>query len=67
MFKPLLQTMVSNLSKDEHSKIMGVQFSVNSVGMVGESLFTGGILIYPKLTLMIAAIIVYIILCNYCI
>jgi len=58
MFKPLLQTMVSNLSKDEHGKIMGIQSSANSVGMVGGSLFAGGLLdIFPKMTFAAAAII----------
>ena len=58
MYKPLLQTMVSNLSKDEHGKIMGIQYSANSVGMVGGSLFAGSLLdIYPKMTFMVAAII----------
>jgi DHA1 family multidrug resistance protein-like MFS transporter len=58
MFKPLLQTMVSNLSKDEHGKIMGLQNSANSVGMVGGSLFAGTLLdIYPKAPFVMAAII----------
>lgn len=58
MFKPLLQTMVSNLSKDEHGKIMGLQNSANSVGMVGGSLFAGTLLdIYPKAPFIMAAII----------
>ncbi len=58
MYKPLLQTMVSNLSNDEHGKIMGIQFSANSIGMVVGSLFVGSLLdIYPKIPFMIAAII----------
>lgn len=58
MFKPLLQTMISNLSKDEHGKIMGIQHSANSIGMVVGSLFAGSLLdIYPKMPFMIAAII----------
>ncbi|WP_168198380.1 MFS transporter [Crassaminicella thermophila] len=58
MFKPLLQTMVSNLSKNEHGKIMGLQNSANSVGMVGGSLFAGTLLdIYPKMPFIMAAII----------
>ncbi|TCO77423.1 MFS transporter [Marinisporobacter balticus] len=58
MFKPLLQTMVSNLSKNEHGKIMGLQNSANSMGMVGGSLFAGTLLdIYPKILFVIAAII----------
>ncbi|QZY54938.1 MFS transporter [Crassaminicella profunda] len=58
MFKPLLQTMVSNLSKDEHGKIMGLQNSANSVGMVGGSLLAGTLLdIYPRGSFLIAAII----------
>jgi DHA1 family multidrug resistance protein-like MFS transporter len=58
MFKPLLQTMVSNLSKDEHGKIMGLQNSANSVGMVGGSLLAGTLLdIYPKAPFIMAAII----------
>ncbi len=58
MFKPLLQTMVSNLSKNEHGKIMGLQSSANSVGMVGGSLFAGALLdIYPKVTFVAAAVV----------
>lgn len=58
MFRPLLQTMVSNLSKNEHGKIMGLQSSANSVGMVGGSLFAGALLdIYPKIPFMMAAVI----------
>lgn len=58
MFRPLLQTLVSNLSKDEHGKIMGIQSSANSVGMVGGSLFAGALLdIYPKMPFMMSAII----------
>ncbi len=58
MFKPLLQTMVSNLSKNEHGKIMGLQSSANSVGMVGGSLFAGALLdIYPKVTFVMAAVV----------
>ncbi|SKC36506.1 MFS transporter [Maledivibacter halophilus] len=58
MFRPLLQTMVSNLSKNEHGKIMGLQNSANSVGMVGGSLFAGALLdIYPKTPFIMAALI----------
>ncbi|WP_432400862.1 MFS transporter [Wukongibacter sp. M2B1] len=58
MFKPLIQTMVSNLSKNEHGKIMGLQSSANSVGMVGGSLFAGALLdIYPKVTFVVAAVV----------
>lgn len=58
MFKPLLQTMVSNLSKNEHGKIMGLQSSANSVGMVGGSLFAGALLDeYPRATFVIAALV----------
>ncbi|MBF8984480.1 MFS transporter [Lutibacter sp. B2] len=58
MFKPLLQTMVSNLSKNEHGKIMGLQNSANSMGMVGGSLFAGTLLdVYPKILFVIAAVI----------
>lgn len=58
MFRPLLQTMVSNLSKNEHGKIMGLQSSANSVGMVGGSLFAGALLdIYPKMPFIMAALI----------
>lgn len=58
MFKPLLQTMVSNLSKNEHGKIMGLQSSANSVGMVGGSLFAGALLdVYPKMLFVVAAVI----------
>ncbi|SHK56803.1 MFS transporter, DHA1 family, multidrug resistance protein [Caminicella sporogenes DSM 14501] len=58
MFKPLLQTMVSNLSKDEHGKIMGLQISANSVGMVGGSLFAGALLdIYPRMPFIMSALI----------
>lgn len=58
MFRPLLQTMISNLSKEEHGKIMGLQNSANSVGMVGGSLFAGALLdIYPKMPFVMSAII----------
>lgn len=58
MYKPLLQTMVSNLSKNEHGKIMGLLSSANSVGMVGGSLFVGALLdVYPKIPFMMAALI----------
>lgn len=58
MFRPLLQTMVSNLSKNEHGKIMGLQSSANSIGMVGGSLFAGALLdIYPRMLFVTAAVI----------
>jgi len=58
MFKPLLQTMISNESKDEHGKIMGLQNSANSVGMVGGSVFAGAMLDnYSKMPFILAAVI----------
>ena len=56
MFNPLLQTMVSKHSKNEHGKIMGMQSSINSMGMVGGSLFSGALMdSYPKLSFMVAS------------
>ncbi|MEG0772044.1 MFS transporter, partial [Clostridium sp.] len=56
MFNPLLQTMVSKHSKNEHGRIMGLQSSINSVGMVGGSLFSGALMdSYPNLSFMVAA------------
>lgn len=56
MFNPLLQAMVSKHSKNEHGKIMGLQSSINSVGMVGGSLFSGALMdSYPKVSFMMAA------------
>lgn len=56
MFNPLLQTMVSKHSKNEHGKIMGLQSSINSVGMVGGSLFSGALMdSFPKLSFMVAS------------
>ena len=56
MFNPLLQTMVSKHSKNEHGRIMGLQSSINSVGMVGGSLFSGALMdSYPKVSFMVAA------------
>lgn len=56
MFNPLLQAMVSKHSKNEHGRIMGLQSSINSVGMVGGSLFSGALMdSYPKISFMVAA------------
>ncbi len=58
MLKPLLQTMISNESKDEHGKIMGLQNSANSVGMVGGSVFAGALLDnYSRMPFIMASII----------
>lgn len=56
MFNPLLQAMVSKHSKNQHGRIMGLQSSINSVGMVGGSLFSGALMdTYPKISFMVAA------------
>ncbi len=56
MFNPLLQAMVSKHSENEHGRIMGLQSSINSVGMVGGSLFSGALMdSYPKVSFMVAA------------
>lgn len=56
MFNPLLQAMVSKHSENEHGRIMGLQSSINSVGMVGGSLFSGALMdTYPKVSFMVAA------------
>jgi len=58
MFNPLLQTMVSKHSKNEHGKIMGFQNSANSIGMVAGSLFSGALLdSHAKMSFLTAAII----------
>jgi MFS transporter, DHA1 family, multidrug resistance protein len=58
MFNPLLQTMVSNNSRNDHGKIMGFQNSANSIGMVGGALSSGALLdTYPKISFVMAAII----------
>jgi DHA1 family multidrug resistance protein-like MFS transporter len=55
MYKPLLQTLVSKLSKNEHGKIMGLQNSANSVGMVCGSLFAGALLdIFPIMLFIVS-------------
>lgn len=56
MFNPLLQAIISKHSKNQHGKIMGLQSSINSVGMVGGSLFSGALMdSYPKVSFMVAA------------
>jgi DHA1 family multidrug resistance protein-like MFS transporter len=58
MYRPLIQTLISKLSKNEHGKIMGLQQSLRSAGMVGGSLYAGLVLdINPKATFILAGIV----------
>ncbi|WP_176461815.1 MFS transporter [Anaeromicrobium sediminis] len=60
MYRPLLQTLISKASKSDHGKIMGLQNSANSVGMVGGSLFAGVLLDVFPIMLFVAAGVVFI-------
>ncbi|MCT4595928.1 MAG: MFS transporter [Anaeromicrobium sp.] len=58
MYRPLLQTLISRASKRDHGKIMGLQNSANSVGMVGGSLFAGALLdLFPVMLFVVAGVV----------